>query len=621
MKNPAWLQSIYHGGSANYISKLYPRMCESVQVKIRVASGAPVTAVYLRTFPDGEQALTPMQLAETNDVSQWWQGMLLIREPVVNYRFLLVSDAGVWAYTADGATENVPLDATDFRILAGYVAPEWVKTAVFYQIFPDRFANGDPTTNPRPDDFEFRGYHPQTYEWEQSPPVDQPFPIVFYGGDLPGIVGKLDYLQGLGINAVYLNPVFTAHSNHKYDVVDYNSVDPHFGGDESLAVLREALTQRTMHTILDIVPNHCGYWHHWFQAAQLDANAPEADFFTFTNHPDEFESWLGVWMLPKLNYQSEELRRRIYEGVNAVFRRWMRPPFAIDGWRVDVANMLGRQGDIQIGTEVTRGIRQAVKETRSDAYLMGENFFDGTQQLQGDQWDGIMNYAGFSSPLAYWLTGFEVGAHGLKEKIESLVTWPTTALAATWQQYLAAVPWQIALQQFNLLDSHDVPRIRSLLHENDALHRLAAIVQFTFPGAPCVYYGDEIGMVDDPILRQRGCMIWDESRWNDDLLAFYKKLIKLRRETAVLHQGSFQILAVEPDTIVYQREGENGRVLVIAHRGEIPRTAAPLPVVHGNIPDGAQFVEYFTGHTLTVSNGCLPLADFGQGAGLFIQQI
>ena len=325
----------------------------------------------------------------------------------------------------------------------------------------------------------------------------------------------------------------------------------------------------------------------------------------------------AVWMLPKFNYRSQELRRRIYEGANAVFRRWLRPPFAIDGWRVDVANMLGRQGAIQIGTDVTRGIRKAVKETRSDAYLMGENFFDGTPQLQGDQWDGIMNYAGFSSPLAYWLTGFEVGAHGLKEKIESPISWPTTALAATWQQYLSVVPWQITLQQFNLLDSHDVPRIRSLLHENDALQRLAAIVQFTFPGVPCVYYGDEIGMVDDPILRQRGCMILDETRWDADLLAFYKKLIKLRRETAVLHTGSFQILAVEEDTIVYQREGENGRVLVIAHRSETPRLPSPLPIAHGGMANGTQFIEYFTGQRLLVQNGNLLLDTHPQGASLY----
>lgn len=591
-----------------------------MQLRLRTALYAPVQAVYLRTFPDGEQALTPVVKADAVDGVQWWEGDLPIREPVVHYRFLMVADDGVWQFTAAGATAHLPLDSTDFRIIADYVSPAWVKTAVFYQIFPDRFANGNPETDPQPDEFEFRGYRPQTYAWEQPPGTDQPFPLVFYGGDLPGIENKLDYLQDLGVNALYLNPVFTAHSNHKYDVADYENVDPHFGGNEALVALRNELTPRGMRYILDIVPNHCGYWHPWFRTAREKPEAPEAGFFTFTSHPDEYASWLGVWSLPKLNYRSTELRRRIYAGKNAVFRRWLRPPFAADGWRIDVANMLGRQEATQIGEEVAGGIRQAVKETRADAYLMGENFFDGTPQLQGTQWDAVMNYSGFSSPLIFWLAGFSAHAHGLKEKITSSSPWPTEAMVATWQQYLAAIPWQMALQQFNLLGSHDVPRIRSLLGENDALNHLAAIVQFTFPGVPCVYYGDEIGMVDDAHLEQRGCMIWDESRWDLDLRAFYKKLIKLRRESAVLQQGGFQVLAVEPDTVAYQREGKDGRLLIIAHRSQTPRPASPLPVAHGDIADGTQFVEYFTGQTITVINGNLPLTAHPQGATLWIQK-
>ena len=620
MENPIWLRTIHHGGSEKYVSQTYPQLGETVRLRLRVGSHAPVQNVYLRTFPDGEQAFTRMNKGEKTQVTQWWQVDLPVKEPVVNYRFLLETDEGVWTYTAVGPQKQLPLDSTDFRIIAGYVSPDWVKTAVFYQIFPDRFANGNPATNPTPDEFEFRGHRPQTYAWEQSPDSDQLFPIVFYGGDLPGITAKLSYLQDLGVNALYLNPVFTAFSNHKYDVVDYNNVDPHFGGNDALITLRQALTARKMRYVLDIVPNHCGYWHSWFQAARENLNAPEAEFFTFNSHPDEYASWLGVWSLPKLNYRSRELRHRMYGSKQSVFRRWLRPPFSADGWRIDVANMLGRQGDTQIGEEVAHGIRQAVKETRSDAYLMGENFFDATPQLQGDQWDGIMNYAGLSSPLMYWLAGFEVGAHGLNGKITSPTAWPTDAVVATWQQFLAAIPWQVALQQFNLLDSHDVPRIRSLLHENDALHRLAAIIQFTFPGTPCLYYGDEIGMVDDPILRQRGCMIWDESRWDHDLLDFYKKLIKLRRESPILQSGGFQILAVESDMIAYQREGGNGRMLIIAHRAETPRPASPLFIAHGDIADGTTFVEYFTDRQMVVENGRVHLPDHPQGATLWMQQ-
>ncbi|MCP4419231.1 MAG: maltodextrin glucosidase [Chloroflexi bacterium] len=614
---PAWLQTVHHDGSASYVSDLYPRLDDTVRIRLRVGADVPLQRPFLRTFPDGEQAFTPLEPTTKDDTSQWWEAELKITQPILHYRFVLQAEDGVWFYTAAGAAAHLPLDNNDFRILADYEAPGWLNTAVFYQIFPDRFYNGNPATNPQPDEFEFQGHRPRIYPWGQAAADDQPFPIIFYGGDLPGIIQKLDYLQELGINALYLNPIFTAYSNHKYDVNDYENVDPHFGGNEALAALRQALNEREMRYLLDIVPNHCGYWHPWFQTAQADANAPEADFFTFNTHPNDYHSWLGVWTLPKLDYRSQELRRLIYQNHDAVFRRWLRPPFAADGWRVDVANMLGRQGGSQIGDEIATGIRRAVKETRPDAYLMGENFFDASPQLQGKQWDGVMNYSGLTLPLWYWLDGYTQGAHGLQQQIQTDQLWSTAALATTWQNHLAVIPWAIALQQYNVLDSHDVPRIRSLVQGNDALHRLAVIVQFTFPGIPGLYYGDEIGMMDEAGFESRGCMVWDEARWDHDLLNFYKKLIELRKKTAVLQQGGFQILAIETDSFAYQRESDAGRILIIAHRGKRPRPAAPLPVAHGGIPNGTRFVEYFTRQELVVTDGMLPLPKHHQGATLW----
>ncbi|PIE81713.1 MAG: alpha-glycosidase [Chloroflexi bacterium] len=622
---PTWLNSIHHNSSAAYVSNPDPQLNDTVTVQIRVGAAAPVRQVYLRTFPDGEQALTLMEKISENELFSLWQSPLLINQPNVHYRFILAADDGVWSYTAAGATATMPLDRTDFQILANYHSPDWLETAVFYQIFPDRFHNANPRTDPQPDEFEFRGKRPRTFPWGQPPDKDTLFPITFYGGDLPGITQKLDYIQDLGINALYLNPVFTAPSNHKYDVADYENVDAHFGGNKALITLRQELSQRHMRYILDIVPNHCGCWHPWFQTAQQDPDAPEAAFFTFHKRPHEYDCWLGVWMLPKLNYRSPELRQRMYAAADAIFKKWLRPPYSADGWRVDVANMLGRQGDIQIGTEVVEGIRDAVKSTNPEAYLIGENFFDATTSLQGNEWDGIMNYSGLAMPLLAWLRGSKHSAVGLDGVITSATPWPTAALADTWQQYLAAVPWRIALQQFNLLNSHDTPRLRTEVSENDALQRLAAIVQFTFPGIPCLYYGDEIGMVEDKHLSQRGCMIWDEAQWHHDLRDFYKELIRLRRETAVLQTGGFQILAVEADTIAYQREGKNtgtapnrnGRLLIIAHRSATPRPANPLPVAHGGIADGTQFTEHFTGQSATVKNGTLPLPVLPQGATIW----
>lgn len=615
---PAWLSAVHHDGSPTYLSNLYPRLGETVRVRLRVGAAAPVRRVFVRTCPDGEQAFTPAAPGPAQPPVRWWKAELLVCEPALHYRFVLETDDGVWFYSAAGPAAHDPLDATDFRLLADAAPAGWVRSTVFYQIFPDRFANGDPSRDPRPEAYEYAGHRPRTYPWESLPPEDQIFPLVFYGGDLRGIRERLDYLQHVGVSALYLNPVFTSPSNHKYDVADYEHVDPHLGGDEELARLRRALAERGMRYLLDVVPNHIGSSHPWFQAAQADASAPEAGFFTFTRHPDEYATWLGVRSLPKLNYRSEELRRRIVTGADSVLRRWLRPPFSADGWRVDVANMLARQGEVQLSPEIARAIRRVVKETRPDAYLLGEHFFDGSAQLQGDQWDGAMNYAGFAFPLWHWLRGYEQGAHGMKGVIASPVPWPTAALDSAWRSRIATLPWAIALQQYNLLGSHDVPRIRTVVGGNDALHRLAAVVQFTYPGLPGLYYGDEIGMNDVPRLGPRGCMIWDERRWNTALLEFYRGLIALRRNSPLLQEGGFQMLLVEPDTFAYQREGTEGRILVVAHRAERPRPAGPIEVAHGGIPDGLRFVERFSGKVAITREGMLGLPELSQGATLWM---
>jgi alpha-glucosidase len=613
---PAWLASLHHDGSPDYVSNTYPVLGESVQLRLRVEAAAPIQRALLRIFPDGEQAFLPMIQVESPAHLQFWTVELPIRMPATHYRFLLQSADGVWWHSAAGPSAFEPLDQTDFQILAGYNPPAWVQESVFYQIFPDRFANGDPANDPRPEDYEYRGQRPQTLPWGSPPLQDQHPGIVFYGGDLPGITQHLDYLADLGVNALYLTPVFTALSNHKYDVMDYEHVDPHFGGDEALVELRRGLDQLGMRYLLDIVPNHCGWAHPWFQRARQSADAAEADFFTFRQRPDDYESWLGVWSLPKLNYRSAGLCQAMYAGQDAVFRRWLRPPFRADGWRVDVANMLGRQGEIQMGEEVAHGLRAAVKETDPQAYLIGENFFDATRQLQGDQWDGVMNYAGFATPLLHWLSGVQISAIGLKEPVNGPAL-STQGLAAVWRSRLAGIPWAVALQQYNLLGSHETMRARSHLAENDALHRLAVTILLTYPGVPGLYYGDEIGMLDQPGLRSRACIEWDSERWDHDLRNFFKDLIHLRRSSPALQRGGFQIVTVEEHLIAFQRSLGAERWLVIAQRSASPRPAGPLDLRSAGLPDGTRLREHFSGQEALVRGGWLDCPVLPQGATLW----
>jgi len=620
---PPWANTVHHDGSEQYVSALTPQIGETVRVALRVGANAPVRRIYLRAFPNGEQTLTPMTAGPMVPPARWFEARLTLREPVTHYRFLLLADDGVWWMTAAGLVAHEPLDSTDFRIVAGASIPEWLAGAVFYQIFPDSFANGDPTNDPQPGDFELRGERPITLGWGDPLPPGRGTRLAYYGGDLQGIIQKLDYLADLGVTALYLNPIFTAFSVHRYDVTDYERVDPHLGGEQALIALRAALDERGMRLILDMVPNHCGSQHRWFLAAQADPHAPEAEFFTFYRHPDKYANWLGHNSLPKLNYQSAELRRRMYEDADSILRRWLREPYHIDGWRIDVGNMLGRQDEVQqLNAEVARGIRQAVKTTRPDAYLIAENFYDASPQLQGDQWDGEMNYLGLTLPLWHWLRGYVTGAIGLDEQVRSPVPYPTAALETTWRLHRAAIPWITTLQQYNLLDSHDTWRIRSIVGGSDALHRLAVVIQMTLPGVPGIYYGDEIGMMNVPRPHDgaRGAMIWDEERQDRDLWTFYRQIIALRKESRVLQRGGLQVLAVEPDLLAYQREGADGRALVIAQRSADPRPASPLAVAHGGIADGTCFREVFSGQRVEVTGGMFPLPELPQGATLWMSE-
>jgi alpha-glucosidase len=621
MQQLTYLSSIHHSGSSRYISPSLPRLGDMVTIRLRSAVTPHLKQVLLRTAPDGEQHYAALHHNRRGKAGacQWWSIDLTLTVPVLSYRFLVITDEGAYWYNAAGLHAFNPPDANDFKLLANFQAPAWLKEAVFYQIFPDRFADGDPSNNVKDGEYTYAGYKARARRWGESPTTGSRAAMVeFYGGDLPGIIDHLDYITDLGANALYLNPVFTAFSNHRYDVTDYFSVDPHLGGNQALAALRNALTRRDMHYILDIVPNHCGIQHPWFQAALADPSATTAGYFTFRKYPDDYETWLGVRTLVKLNYRSSALREIMYAGSGSVFRYWLRPPYSADGWRIDVANMLARQGADQLGMEVGRGIRQAVKAENPHAYLMGENFFDATPQLQGDCWDGVMNYSGFSLPLRDWLGPIPIYVPGQARWINTGQSLTTQALVDNWAAFRAGIPWVVAAQQFNLIGSHDTPRALSLLEGNHAIYQLAVTLLFTYPGVPCVYYGDEIGLSGGQGQSSRQCMSWDPSSWDMELLAYFKALIHLRRTSPALQDGGFQVLCIEDDTLVFQRDSDDETILVVVRRGTESRPAGAIQVSRAAIPDGMQFVELFSQQQANVQNGYFPLPDMLPGAQVWV---
>lgn len=605
MLNHNWTDSVHHDGSPRYVSGNTHSLGTTVTLRLRIGLDAPVERIFVRTNPDGEQHLTLMHRVAVDGACQWWETSLKLRMLRNNYRFYLLTSEGNWWFTAAGMLRYTPIDASDFKILIHYQAPNWVHDAVFYQIFPDRFADGDPTSNVRTGEYLCYGKPVIARPWGERPrPHSESGAVEFFGGDLQGIIQQLDYIEELGASALYLTPIFTSPSNHKYDVENYKQVDPHFGGNDALIALRQALDERGMRLMLDMVPNHCGVTNPWFLAAQAHPSAPTAEFFTFYHNPNEYESWLGLRSLPKLNYRSQRLREMMYAGEDAIMRYWLRPPFRIDGWRLDVANMLARQGESQLEHKVGRGIRRAIKQEAPHTYLIGENFFDGTPQLQGDELDAIMNYRGFSLPLLSWLVGFDASdpSHAARTNSHPL---PTEALAAQWQAFMSAIPWQIATQQFNLLGSHDTPRVQTVVGEDETLARLAATLLFTFPGVPSVYYGDEIGLPGgrDPDCRR--CMIWDQKQWNVSRREFYQTLTQLRRTSPALRWGGYQLLYADHDTLAFQREALEERLIVVARRKNDGLTA--LPVRHAGLPDGIHLRDVLTSTDAVVAHGMLPL--------------
>lgn len=601
-----------HVPTADYLSNPNPVLGETVTVRLLIPSQANLDQVVLRTIPNGEQQFSAMMPQSELNGYRAWEAALKVNEPRVSYRFAVQTEGRVWWLNALGVSLNTPLALFDFKLLAGFQPISWLQQSVFYQIFPDRFANGDPSNDPIEETDPSHRYTRKTFPWGEKATRDRSL-MPFYGGDLAGIEAHLDYLEQLGVNALYLNPIFTAFTNHRYDVSNFREVDPVLGGDQALVSLRQALTQHNMRYVLDIVPNHCGFLHPWFQSALKDEKSKERDYFYFGDTQEDYVSWMGFGHMPKLNYASDSLRRVMIEDENSVFTSWLKPPFAADGWRVDVGNMLGRHDEHQINLELLRSIRAAVKRVSPDAYLVGENFFEASDQLQGDGWDAVMNYTGFADPILHWLTGFEQDALRCDTVLKTDIPWDTGTVLRTWNENLASIPWQIALQQFNLLDSHDTPRVLTLLNGDKTLSRLAAIVQFTFPGVPCLYYGDEIGLANEEGFDSRNCFPWDEQRWDPETLSFYRKLIALRRSSLPLARGEFRVLHYDQDLLILARVLGEEWVLVTANRSERPHPAARLELPELNLAGEREFNALFGSGRILAGSGWLELPEIPKG--------
>jgi alpha-glucosidase len=388
-------------------------------------------------------------------------------------------------------------------------------------------------------------------------------PRQFYGGDLDGIVEHLDHIVDLGANAIYLTPIFPARSNHRYNATSFDSVDPLLGGDEALARLSTAAHARGLHLIGDLTTNHSGDDHTWFTAAL--AGGPERGFYYF-DEGGGYASWMGHRTLPKFNLESPELRERLFGRGDSVVARWLRPPFDLDGWRIDVANMTGRYGPFDHGHDVARELRATLDAVRPGSVLLAEHCHDFATDLVGDGWQGAMNYAGFTRPVWSWLTATAngLGFLGMPQRIPRRSGGDTIA---TMRDFLAGTAWKVALRHWNLLASHDTPRFRTVTGDPAAL-RLGIGLQMTYPGAPMIFAGEELGLEAVDGEHARTPMPWSRPEaWDRETLATFRELIALRRVHPALRTGGLRWVIAADDAVGYLRETAEARLLVVVARG------------------------------------------------------
>jgi alpha-glucosidase len=554
----------HHDGSPLFVSNSAPALGDHVRVRIRIPHefGA-VGAVRTRSNPNHEPRFAVASLVTTIDGWDWWEAEIEIENPVHGYRFLIKMGDGrnLWV-NATGVHSIETLDTEDFKLVTFAPPPAWSGSSVMYQIFPDRFARSEQAdARPLPD-------WAAPAKWTDSVIHIGPSTATqLYGGDLLGIEEHLDHLERMGINLIYLTPVFPARSNHRYDALSFENVDPVLGGDAAYVSLIEAAHERGMHVIGDLTSNHSGDAHEWFVASHLRPGAPESAFYYWLDPEQEtYVSWLGVPSLPKFNWNSTELRQRFIEGADSVVAKWLKPPYNLDGWRIDVANMTGRYLDQDLNAEVRRTIRATMIDVNPDTLLLGESTNDAASDFQGDAWHGAMTYTNFTRPIWGWLSTEQRESSYFGLPFGTIPSYSGGEVFEAHRLFAAGFPWRVRLRTMNALDTHDTPRF--LTHAAPGTVPVALGLSVTMPGIPVIFAGDEFGLVGDDGEQSRTPLPWGELEASAASIDLYTQLIHLRRDHEVLNSGGIRWLHASDDVLVYARESAEECMLLVAARGD-----------------------------------------------------
>ena len=629
--------ALFCDGTEGYVYPPEPKESELVTFRFRTAKD-DVDRVGLVTSAD----TYVMEKECTQGEFDYYTFETRLGEEPFRYCFEVQSGTEKYYYGRCGISREI-LEYYNFVVVPGFSTPDWAKGAVMYQIFTDRFYNGDKSNDVETNEYYYIGdYSQRVTNWDKYPAnmgVRE-----FYGGDLQGVMDKLDYLQDLGVEVVYFNPLFVSPSNHKYDIQDYDYIDPHYGkivddggevlpngvtdnsqatkykkrttglknleaSNELFIKLVEELHRRGMKVILDGVFNHCGSFNKWMDreriyegeedyepGAYVSADSPYRSYFRFFKEGPEnwpyngnYDGWWGHDTLPKLNYEDSV---KLENYILYIGRKWVSPPYNVDGWRLDVAADLGRSNEYN--HEFWQKFRRAVKDANPNALILAEHYGDPSDWLKGDEWDTVMNYDAFMEPVTWFLTGMEKHSDEAREELLGNIDNFTGSMAHHMSNMLTP-SLQVAMNELSNHDhsrfltrtNHMVGRVEHLGPEaaneyvNKAVMREAVVMQMTWVGAPTVYYGDEAGVCGFTDPDNRRTYPWGHE--DQELIAFHKEAIRIHKEHPALKTGSLKILGGEENILSYARfKGHDRIIVVINNRSE--RAEVKVPVWEAEIP-------------------------------------
>ena len=629
--------ALFCDGTEGYVYPPEPKESELVTFRFRTAKD-DVDRVGLVTSAD----TYVMEKECTQGEFDYYTFETRLGEEPFRYCFEVQSGTEKYYYERCGISREI-LEYYNFVVVPGFSTPDWAKGAVMYQIFTDRFYNGDKSNDVETNEYYYIGdYSQRVTNWDKYPAnmgVRE-----FYGGDLQGVMDKLDYLQDLGVEVVYFNPLFVSPSNHKYDIQDYDYIDPHYGkivddggevlpngvtdnsqatkykkrttglknleaSNELFIKLVEELHRRGMKVILDGVFNHCGSFNKWMDreriyegeedyepGAYVSADSPYRSYFRFFKEGPEnwpyngnYDGWWGHDTLPKLNYEDSV---KLENYILYIGRKWVSPPYNVDGWRLDVAADLGRSNEYN--HEFWQKFRRAVKDANPNALILAEHYGDPSDWLKGDEWDTVMNYDAFMEPVTWFLTGLEKHSDEAREELLGNIDNFIGSMAHHMSNMLTP-SLQVAMNELSNHDhsrfltrtNHMVGRVEHLGPEaaneyvNKAVMREAVVMQMTWVGAPTVYYGDEAGVCGFTDPDNRRTYPWGHE--DQELIAFHKEAIRIHKEHPALKTGSLKILGGEENILSYARfKGHDRIIVVINNRSE--RAEVKVPVWEAEIP-------------------------------------